>query len=45
MDKLITTSANGISIGEPQSEQDQTDLDKRVRSGASRRLLYSWSAQ
>ena len=30
MYELSTTSANGVSIGEPQSEQVQTDLNERV---------------
>ena len=44
MHKLSTTSADGVSIGEPRSEQVQTDLDGRVTSEWSERgLLYSWS--
>ena len=30
MYELSTTSADGVSIGEPRSERVQTDLDKRV---------------
>ena len=30
MYELFTTSTDGVSIGEPQSEQVQTELDERV---------------
>ena len=30
MYELFTTSADGVSIGEPRSERVQTDLDERV---------------
>ena len=30
MYELSTTSANGVSIGEPRSERVQTDLDEKV---------------
>ena len=30
MYELSTTSADGVSIGEPRSERVQTDLDERV---------------